>query len=129
MPTHPLYVSLLTPQAVQAIGETHPQTGPALNMLLKQGFQKTGEIDLYDGGPRVAALRDQIVIIQNAQQGIVNRASSMQSSHLAIVAKPSLQFLAALSSIAVEENRVTLDQQTAKTLEISPNEKVFYALL
>jgi len=55
MPKHPVYVNLLSKETRDAIGRVHKSTGPALNMLEKEGFSFQGYIDIFDAGPTVEA--------------------------------------------------------------------------
>jgi arginine N-succinyltransferase len=55
MPEHPLYTNLMDDSARSVIGQVHPDTRPALHMLESEGFQYTGFIDPFDGGPTVEA--------------------------------------------------------------------------
>lgn len=55
MPHHPLYTHLMDESARAVIGQVHPDTRPALNMLEAEGFRHTGYVDPFDGGPTVEA--------------------------------------------------------------------------
>ncbi len=55
MPRHPIYVSLLTKQAQEAIGKTHSKTRSALKILKRENFIFNQQIDIFDGGPVVEA--------------------------------------------------------------------------
>ncbi|MCB1308216.1 MAG: arginine N-succinyltransferase [Leptospiraceae bacterium] len=54
MPRHPIYMELLPDSARAVIGRVHPNTAPALRILEQEGFQKTGLVDIFDGGPIVS---------------------------------------------------------------------------
>lgn len=59
MPSHPLYTSLLSPEAREVLSQVHNQTRPALRILEAEGFQHKGFVDLFDAGPTVeCALAD-----------------------------------------------------------------------
>ncbi len=66
MPEHPLYTHLMDEAARAVIGEVHPDTRPALNMLESEGFRYTGFIDPFDGGPTVEAPMDQLRSVQQS---------------------------------------------------------------
>jgi arginine N-succinyltransferase len=51
MPTYPLYVDLLPPDAQAAIGRCHDEAVPAAQMLVSQGFKDHGYVDIFDAGP------------------------------------------------------------------------------
>ena len=70
IPRYPIYVSLL-PQQVQTImGQTHPNTVPAINLLQSEGFEKTSSIDIFDGGPKVSCFLNQIRIVKEQRQAM-----------------------------------------------------------
>lgn len=54
-PKHPIYVDLLPDSARGAIGETHPDGAPARRLLEREGLRFEGVIDIFDGGPLLAA--------------------------------------------------------------------------
>ncbi len=51
MPSHPIYVPLLTPEAKAAMGKHHPATDNTVQLLLREGFRVAEHIDIFDGGP------------------------------------------------------------------------------
>ena len=53
MPKHPLYSSLLSPEAQEAIGKTHELTRGAQAMLEDEGFHYDDHVDIFDAGPAV----------------------------------------------------------------------------
>ncbi|TVR44911.1 MAG: arginine N-succinyltransferase [Planctomycetota bacterium] len=68
IPLHPIYVCLLPPEAQAVIGQVHPRTRPALELLLQQGFQPTGQIDVFDGGPVVGCATAAVAAIASSQR-------------------------------------------------------------
>ena len=55
MPQHPVYIDLLPEPAQAVIGQVHERTRPALRMLESEGLRYEGYVDIFDGGPTVAA--------------------------------------------------------------------------
>lgn len=66
MPRYPIYIDLLPPAAREVIGKPHDSSAPALNMLKKEGFQFTGYVDLFDGGPSVQAATQEIHTVRDS---------------------------------------------------------------
>lgn len=67
MPKHPIYIHLL-PEAAQAvIGEVHPNTRPACRLLEAQGFRFENYVDIFDGGPTLAARPEEINAIAHSR--------------------------------------------------------------
>lgn len=60
MPEYPIYISLLPESAQAAIGRVHTHTEPAKAILLKEGFEVTDEVDIFDAGPILKAKRESL---------------------------------------------------------------------
>lgn len=60
MPKHPLYSSLLSPDAQAVIGKTHEATVPAFRLLEEEGFRYEGYVDIFDAGPVVECEVDDV---------------------------------------------------------------------
>lgn len=67
MPKYPIYTDLLPAAARDVIGKPHNSSAPALNMLKKEGFQFTGYIDLFDGGPSVQSATSEIHTVRDSR--------------------------------------------------------------
>ncbi|TFW28484.1 arginine N-succinyltransferase [Massilia arenosa] len=55
MPHYPVYVPLLPGDAQAAMGQIHPDGELAFNLLTEEGFEADDYIDIFDGGPILAA--------------------------------------------------------------------------
>ncbi|OPX55389.1 arginine N-succinyltransferase [Oceanospirillum multiglobuliferum] len=71
MPKYPIYIDLLPQAAREVIGKPNDSSAPALHMLKKEGFQYTGYVDLFDGGPSVQAATNEIHTVRESAQGCV----------------------------------------------------------
>jgi arginine N-succinyltransferase len=60
MPRHPIYTALLPESARAAIGEVHADTRAARAMLEQEGFRYEGCVDIFDAGPTLECLRDDV---------------------------------------------------------------------
>lgn len=67
MPRFPLYSCFLSAEAQAAMGRVHPDSEPALAMLLEEGLQDQGYIDIFDGGVTLEAQFGQIRCIRDSQ--------------------------------------------------------------
>jgi len=67
MPKYPIYIDLLPQAARDVIGKPHDSSAPALKMLKKEGFQFTGYVDLFDGGPSVQAPAQEIHTVRDSR--------------------------------------------------------------
>lgn len=67
MPKFPLYACFLSEEARAAMGRVHPDSEPALAMLLEEGLQDQGYIDIFDGGVTLEAQFNQVRSIRESQ--------------------------------------------------------------
>ncbi|MFA5679347.1 MAG: arginine N-succinyltransferase [Pseudomonas sp.] len=67
MPKFPLYACFLSDEARAAMGGVHPDSEPALAMLVEEGMQDQGYIDIFDGGITIEAQFNQIRSIRDSQ--------------------------------------------------------------
>lgn len=70
-PKHPIYIAMLSETARAAIGIPHPSGRAAMRMLESEGFAFDKYIDIFDGGPTMTALTDQVRTIRAAQSADV----------------------------------------------------------
>jgi arginine N-succinyltransferase len=66
MPRHPVYVNLLPEPAREAIGAVHRDTAPARTLLEQEGFRYEGYVDIFDAGPTVECVRDNIDAVRRS---------------------------------------------------------------
>ena len=71
MPKHPIYITLLPPEARAVIGLVHEQTRPALRMLECEGFAWTGMVDMFDAGPIVTCALKDIRVVRESRKAVV----------------------------------------------------------
>ena len=62
-----MYACFLSDEARAAMGGVHPDSAPALAMLLEEGMQDQGYIDIFDGGVTIEAQFNQIRSIRDSQ--------------------------------------------------------------
>lgn len=63
MPKYPIYLEFLSEEAQSVIGKPHPETAPAMALLLKQGFEQTNQVDIFDAGPKLSAKWRSLAIV------------------------------------------------------------------
>ena len=68
MPRHPIYVDLLPEAARAVIGECHEDGIGAMKLLEWEGFRYQKVVDIFDGGPLVAAPRERIRTINDSRR-------------------------------------------------------------
>ena len=123
MPKTPIYTAMLTDTARAVIGLPHPNGRAAMRMLEAEGFENTGYIDIFDGGPTMVGQTDNLRTIANAQD--VNLAGTHDGrGDRMLVAKGELaDFRCAYGYVHVEANGdVLLDQASAALLQLAPGD-------
>ncbi len=133
MPRYPIYLDLLPKDAVAAIGRVHEQTKPALAMLESQGFVKTDQIDIFDGGPVLKCATQSILAVQatievviasTANENVDSNAASHQRFPKAIVSTLKKPFIAVQCAARLEESYVHLDRDSLAALSCGPGDSV-----
>ena len=125
---HPIFVPLLTKEAQKVIGQPHYTTQPALEMLGKEGFTLTNEIDLLDAGPKMEAVTQQIKTVQNSVVTSVKEISSKQiKGDQYIISNNKLDFRACLGRMKITPNRkVIIPHDVAEALKLKPGDLIRY---
>jgi len=141
MPEHPLYTNLMDEAARSVIGEVHPDTRPALHMLESEGFQYTGFIDPFDGGPTVEAqvqnLRSvrqsshcQVLIRRDVAPSIGPWTNGGQGKTLMVANNKTADFRATVTSAArylPAQNRLEVPESLARSLDLEVGTEVWFA--
>ena len=67
-PKKPIYLQLLDPSIIPYLGAVHPFTEPAKKLLMSENFNTTNQIDIFDGGPKLECLSENIRTYKNAKE-------------------------------------------------------------
>ena len=132
LPAYPIYVSLLPKEVQKSIGQVHPDTLNALNMLVQEGFRLTEEIDPFDGGPRIEAETKEIRTVKISKVASVAALSEKedQKSDRCIIGNDLLEFRACYGKIQeLGSQEVSLHKEAADALNLKIGDLVRYAPL
>lgn len=133
MPTNPLYVKLLAPVAQAVIGKPHQTTMPAMNILLNEGFRYNNYVDIFDAGPTIEAVCQQIRTIKmNRLLTASLRQEPSPSNHPDdtivnqhfLIANTQLDFRAVIAPVINTDEHCMLSNDIAKALNIKSGDKV-----
>lgn len=127
MPKHPIYTAMLPETARAAIGLPHPSGRAAMRMLETEGFRHEGYIDIFDGGPTLAAPTDAIRSVKEAREATVRGLGGGDLP--AIVAQGRLTaFRAAYASIrpAADGDGIEIDERGARLLGVEIGHQVVH---
>ena len=120
MPTHPIYTTLLPPEAQQVMGRVHEQTAPALKLLEQEGFRYQRYIDIFDGGPTVEAPTAQVRSIRRSRllRVRIGEPAGRGLPHLG--SNQSLGgFRCVLAPLTPQQDSVSLTPELATTLGLA----------
>ncbi|GAB4265280.1 MAG: arginine N-succinyltransferase [Deferrisomatales bacterium] len=126
LPTHPIYIPLLPPEAQAVIGQVHEQTRPALALLEQEGFRYLDMVDLFDAGPIVGCPRGEIRTVRECRRARVaavrDGPEPPGAPWLLAVWEP--EFRACLGPAEVAGDEVVLTAECAAALGAEPGQAV-----
>ncbi len=128
MPRYPIYWELLPQPAIDAIGNVHEQTRPALAMLEAQGFQRNGLVDIFDGGPVVQCATQKISAVASAKilkviPGATRGPDGRNRSDV-LIATATGPFRAAQANAIVDDSTIQLLDADCVSLELVHGDSV-----
>lgn len=130
MPKYPIYARLLPPSAQAAIGRPHRDGERAFALLAEEGFRYEGYVDIFDGGPTVAAYVSDLKAVKDHCRATVTevRPLDASSSHDVLAAAGhSSDFRAARGRLELlPHNAVILDEALAAALNVSPGMEILH---
>ncbi len=121
MPKYPIYVDLLPPEAREVIGRCHVEGIGAMKLLEWEGFRFERVVDIFDGGPQVATVRDNIRTIRESEEVVFERGDLAGEGKQALVSTDVLPDFRVCWS-AVERrgtSRIVLPADTLDALKIN----------
>ncbi|HET6247316.1 MAG TPA: arginine N-succinyltransferase [Tepidisphaeraceae bacterium] len=127
MPTHPIYIPLLSPEGQAAVGKVHPQSKGALEILKEEGFRENGMVDIFDAGPVVSCQREDIRTVRESRRmAIAEIVDELPPLDVQIIAAARKEFRACKGPVqVVEENAgVRILAETAMALQVKVGDVV-----
>jgi arginine N-succinyltransferase len=125
MPKTPIYTAMLPESARAVIGQPHPSGRAAMKMLEREGFSCDGYVDIFDGGPTMAAATDQIRTLREARElSLETTFESPDHGQKVLLAAGHLNnFAAGYGRMLIEPgDKVALDQDSARMLGLAPGD-------
>lgn len=131
MPKYPIYVNLLSKEAQAVIGKVHEKTKPALRLLMSEGFNISGYVDIFDAGPTIEANINYVRTAQasNRLPVVINNAlAGHEEDHFVINTKVK-GFRGVMAKVVLDDQQehVQVTQAVADALEIQEGELVRFA--
>ncbi|OJU81430.1 MAG: hypothetical protein BGO10_01875 [Chlamydia sp. 32-24] len=131
LPQWPIYTCMLPKTVKSIMGKVHPDTQPALKMLINEGFAFSNEIDVFDGGPRIIALKENIRTVDTSIKATVKAIHSKNSDvKNYIMGNTKINFRSCFGKIEhVDEKNVAISKQEAENLQVKPGDEITYIAL
>lgn len=125
IPENPIYVDLLPAGAQEVIGRVHRHTEPARQILRREGFTETDEVDIFDAGPILKAERENLRSWRATTLAQVRPASlDTDTGKPAILANPRLAFRATMAPARLAgDGFLEINAATADLLELAEGDK------
>lgn len=126
MPKHPVYVAMLSEDARSVIGVPHPTGRAAMRMLENEGFRHDGYVDIFDGGPTMVALTDQVTSVKHSNEATVTGVT-VKEGERAILATGRLgTFRACFGARVMDEaGGIAIDSASADLLDVREGDRVW----
>lgn len=126
IPPLPIYIALLPDEVQKLIGQTHPSTTPALNLLLREGFAFTQKIDPFDGGPIVSAPTQEIHAIKVSQTIKISEIAEVETtSERYLISNRRVEFRCTHGSLKMDgKNKVVISPAVAKSLQVEVGDTI-----
>jgi arginine N-succinyltransferase len=125
-PKHPIYARLLAPAAREALGRPHDQGRRAMEMLLEEGFQDEGYVDIFDGGPTLCARIDNLKAVRDSRRVRIRQVKpDLGPPDRLVSAGSGAGFRAARGALAVDGNNAAhIEAGLARALQVGQGDYV-----
>ncbi|NCP63297.1 MAG: arginine N-succinyltransferase [Paraglaciecola sp.] len=132
MPSYPIYLSLLSKEAQAVVAQPHEATAPALQLLLQEGFQNKGYMDLFDAGPTVEAQLGDINSVKQSVRAKVKIADVEGDNSVILCNTLITSFRATCTSLCHYDDTtqtMTIDPEVARHLLLSEHDPVRFIMV
>lgn len=124
----PIYIDLLPQSAQEVIGIPHPESEPAMHILMQQGFKFAKHIDVFDGGPLISAHLDQIKTITSSKLVKLSKVvNKLPADTQALLFNARLDAAITVGAFDLDANgEIILSKDTAEILKVSAGDPLRY---
>ena len=126
MPKYPIYIDLLPTHAREVIGRCHAQGVGAMKLLEWEGFRFERTVDIFDGGPMMAATRENIRTVRESRIVTVEAGSDAEGSTAVsgLVSNNRIEDFRCtlLSGALTDDTQLALDKDTLQHLRLKPGD-------
>lgn len=126
MPKHPIYTAMLPESARAVMGLPHPTGRAAMRMLEAEGFAHEGYIDIFDGGPTMAAATGSIRTVRDASE-VMLVATDLASGEAGLIAAGRLEtFRCVRAKVEHRDGGIAIDADAAAMLGVAAGDEVLH---
>jgi len=124
MPKTPIYTAMLSDEALAVMRRPHPSGEGAMRMLEAEGFSGEDYVDIFDGGPTMAAATDRIRTVEEARALVLDGTRPGLEGERMLLAGGTLgDFAAAYGRMTMSPQEGTLlDAESAGLLGLKPGD-------
>jgi arginine N-succinyltransferase len=133
MPEHPIYIPLLPKEAKDVIGVVHKDSAPAFDLLLKEGFEPTDEVDIFEAGP---VLRAKVAKVRSVRESrpakitSISKSNMVEPIYLLCNATDMKNFSVCLGNMMIEdEEEIQIGTANAQALNLKEGDPIRYVSL
>jgi len=131
LPRYPIYFDLLPREIREVIGRPHDDARPAMEMLLRAGFERTDYVDVFDAGPMITARLEALVAPARLRKVEALRPADTTAAGagraVGIVFRRDLEFRALLVTQAPDPAGVLkLDPLACEALSGNGSQNLYY---
>jgi arginine N-succinyltransferase len=123
-PRHPIYTSLLSPEAQAALGRPHDDGRGAYAMLMKEGFVDQGYVDIFDGGPTPVAQIDRLETVKSSRQARFAGLSAEPATEALVAAGDGARFRVLRTRVEGEGDELRLRDSAVRGLGLEAGESL-----
>ena len=125
MPSHPIYVPLLTMEAQAVMGKPNDAASPGYQLLLREGFRTTKHLDIFDGGPTLMARLDDLQTLNNCQYKRFASSEQRPKGSKYMVCNPSLtDFRCVMTHLDEHDQTVELGTRHIDALQLQEDDRI-----
>lgn len=130
MPRYPIYVPTLPMAAQEVIGVVHEDSEATTDILLQEGFEFRGYVDIFDAGPTVESRTLDLNTIAHRQIGTLCHRSPDKTAPIYLISVGQMEQFRAIASAAIaDENSLCIDKNAFEQLGIHEGENAQWIAL
>ena len=130
MPQHPIYVTLLSEEAQQAMNKAHPATEATCQLLFKEGFERSRYVDIFDGGPVLTSTSKNIHTIASSKLKEITTSKLVGGLKYLISNNQNGDFRCGIGKLVDGiGDHIRLDDSVATQLQVSNGDLIRYSPL